>query len=209
MATKAVATRDHDEIRRWVEEHGGIPTRVKGTGGLLRIDFVKGPKSGGREPSLEEISWDDWFRIFDQQNLVFMHGTGDSKFFKLVYPDTLQEKQRRKSPERGRAGAGRRASSSRSGSTARSAGGSGRRSSSASGRRSAGASSSGRRSASGSSRRSSGASSSSRRGASGRASSGSRTCSRATTAACTTTSTRSRSSTAARATACSSAARAR
>src|SRR4051812_36814952 len=97
---RSVQTRGHEEIRRWAEEHGGIPTRVKGTGGLLRIDFVKGPKSHGREKSLEEIGWDDWFRTFDEMNLVFLHGGGDSKFFKLVYPKTLERKSRRRGASR-------------------------------------------------------------------------------------------------------------
>jgi hypothetical protein len=90
----AEATRDHEQIRRWVEERGGIPTVVDGTE-LLRIDFVKGPRSGGRDPRLREIGWDDWFRIFDQQDLVFLYDPrGESRFFKLVAPDTLQEKQK-------------------------------------------------------------------------------------------------------------------
>jgi len=142
MATKAVATRDHEEIRRWAEEHGGIPAKVKGTGGLLRIDFIMGPQSGGRESSLEEIPWNDWLRIFDEQSLVFLHGTGDSRFFKLVYPDTLEQKQRRKSAVRGRGSSraspgrgGQRSSGSRSAQasssarTARSSSGSANRSS--------------------------------------------------------------------------------
>jgi hypothetical protein len=90
----AEATRDHEQIRRWAEERGGIPTVVDGTE-LLRIDFVNGPRSGGREPRLREISWDDWFRIFDQNDLVFLYDPRDeSRFFKLVAPDTLQEKQK-------------------------------------------------------------------------------------------------------------------
>src|SRR5262245_24465258 len=40
----AVRTRDHDEIRHWVEDRGGFPATVKATSedhhpGLLRIDF--------------------------------------------------------------------------------------------------------------------------------------------------------------------------
>src|SRR5437660_1201867 len=54
----AQATLDHDEIRRWVESHGGHPAMVKrtarnGRAGILRIDF---PGYSG-ERSLEEISW--------------------------------------------------------------------------------------------------------------------------------------------------------
>jgi hypothetical protein len=84
------ATTDHDEIRRWVEARGGKPARVKGTGddddpGILRIDFP----GGTGEDQLEHISWDEWFRKFDEQGLAFLHqdekadGEG-STFFKLV-----------------------------------------------------------------------------------------------------------------------------
>jgi hypothetical protein len=90
--SSAKRTRDHDEIRRWVEERGGVPAIVKGTGGLLRIDFVEGPGSGGHEENLEETSWDEWFRIFDDRGLTFLYQPeGESRFFKLVYGDTDEE----------------------------------------------------------------------------------------------------------------------
>ena len=83
-------TTDHEEIRRWAEEHGGQPARVRGTGneddpGLLRIDFP----GGAGEDQLEHISWDEWFQKFDENNLAFLYqerkATGeDSTFFKLV-----------------------------------------------------------------------------------------------------------------------------
>jgi hypothetical protein len=73
-----------------VEAHGGRPARVKGTGdgddpGVLRIDFP----GGAGEDELEPISWDDWFRKFDEENLAFLYqeqrsGGEDSTFFKLV-----------------------------------------------------------------------------------------------------------------------------
>ena len=93
-------TNDHDEIRRWAEARGGRPSRVKGTGsgedpGMIRIDFP-GYSSAGK---LEEISWDDWFRKFDQSNLalIFEEGTarGDkSNFNKLVGRETAEARAR-------------------------------------------------------------------------------------------------------------------
>jgi hypothetical protein len=81
----AQSTQDHETIRRWADERGGVPVVVRGTEGLLRIDFVKGAKSGGREESLEEVGWDRWFDIFDQNHLKLLYSPeGDSKFFKLV-----------------------------------------------------------------------------------------------------------------------------
>ena len=57
-------TTDHDEIRRWVEEHGGRPAAVTQTGngddaGILRIDFDE--PGGDDDNRLEEISWEEWF----------------------------------------------------------------------------------------------------------------------------------------------------
>ena len=58
MASESTTTTDHDEIRRWVEEHGGKPASVKGTEGggdelgVLRIDFP----GGAGEEQLEQVS---------------------------------------------------------------------------------------------------------------------------------------------------------
>jgi hypothetical protein len=89
MASKTNTTTDHDEIRRWVEEHDGQPATVRGTGngdpGVLRIDFP----GGAGEDQLEPISWDEWFQKFDDSDLAFLYqeekASGeDSTFFKLV-----------------------------------------------------------------------------------------------------------------------------
>ncbi|MDR6759533.1 hypothetical protein J2Y48_004849 [Mycoplana sp. BE70] len=75
--SEAKMTSNHAEIRKWVEERKGSPSRVKGAkeGGVLRIDF------GEPEDALEEISWDDFFRIFDERKLAFLHQdkTADGK----------------------------------------------------------------------------------------------------------------------------------
>jgi hypothetical protein len=69
------ATIDHEEIRRWVEERGGHPARVKRRtrggrdAGILRVDFPG--FSGGR--SLEPISWDEFFETFERSGLAFLH----------------------------------------------------------------------------------------------------------------------------------------
>jgi hypothetical protein len=81
---QATKTTDHEEIRRWVESRGGRPAHVKATAdgsdeGILRIDF------GEPDEGLEEISWDDWFRAFEENRLAFLYDPdGDSRFNKLV-----------------------------------------------------------------------------------------------------------------------------
>ena len=93
MASKSTTTTDHEEIRRWVAEHGGKPATVRGTGngdaGVLRVDFP----GGAGEDQLEHISWDEWFAKFDESNLAFLYqqqkASGeDSTFFKLVSRDS-------------------------------------------------------------------------------------------------------------------------
>lgn len=81
-------TTDHDEIKTWAEARGGRPATVaqthsEGEGGILRIDF------GEKEPGLEEISWEEFFRTFDQRNLAFLcqdktKEGKESRFFKFV-----------------------------------------------------------------------------------------------------------------------------
>jgi hypothetical protein len=90
MASESHTTTDHDEIRSWVEKHDGKPASVSGTeggdsAGVLRIDFP----GGAGDDQLEQISWDDWFAKFDENNLAFLYqeqkASGeDSTFFKLV-----------------------------------------------------------------------------------------------------------------------------
>jgi hypothetical protein len=90
MASKSTTTTDHDEIRRWVEEHDGKPASVRGTEkgddtGILRIDFP----GGAGEDALEHVSRDEWFQKFEESNLAFLYqeekASGeDSTFFKLV-----------------------------------------------------------------------------------------------------------------------------
>lgn len=84
-------TTDHDEIRSWVEERGGKPVSIEGTGrgnkkaGVLRIDFP----GGASNPPLKPISWKAFFEKFDEAGLamVYQDETADgstSYFSKFV-----------------------------------------------------------------------------------------------------------------------------
>lgn len=108
-------TTDHGFIRGWVEERGGWPARVAGTGagddaGLIRIDF---PGYSG-EGTLERIEWEEWFQKFDDSDLAFLHrdmshgGDDLDRFNKLV---------RRGTGDEGEGASGSRGRSSRSASS--------------------------------------------------------------------------------------------
>jgi hypothetical protein len=91
--SSAETTTDHDTIKKWIEDRDGRPAIVKSTGdngregGLLRVDF--------REPEaeFEEIGWDEFFKIFDDNKLAFLHqdetdSGGKSRFNKFVERET-------------------------------------------------------------------------------------------------------------------------
>lgn len=67
--SSASQTTNHDEIRRWIEDRQGTPSRVKdsGEGGILRVDF------GEPEEALVPIEWGEFFRIFEKSDLAFLH----------------------------------------------------------------------------------------------------------------------------------------
>lgn len=90
--SSAQTTTDHDQIRKWIEARKGRPSVVGATadngraGALLRIDF------GDRDEALDEIEWEEFFRIFEDSNLAFLHQdkTADgqqSRFSKFVSRD--------------------------------------------------------------------------------------------------------------------------
>jgi hypothetical protein len=82
--SEATTTTNHDEIRKWIEQRGGRPARVKdsGPGGILRVDFQE------PDESLEAISWEEFFKIFEDRKLAFLHqdemGSATSRFNKFV-----------------------------------------------------------------------------------------------------------------------------
>ena len=71
-AGESLATRRHSVIRRWAEDRGAQPATVPGTEhgirpGVLRFNF---PGYGGQ--AVENLTWDDWFKSFDERRLVFV-----------------------------------------------------------------------------------------------------------------------------------------
>jgi hypothetical protein len=89
----ATTTTDHDEIRKWVEERNGKPSIVKDTadngrkGAMIRIDFDD--PDGNQDEGLEHVSWDRFFKIFDDNDLAFLRvDNDDSRFNKFVQRET-------------------------------------------------------------------------------------------------------------------------
>ncbi|HEX8924235.1 MAG TPA: hypothetical protein VF786_00510 [Terriglobales bacterium] len=93
--TLSKTTRDHDEIRKWAEKRGAVPAEVASThrdgeSGILRFEFPDAPNRN--DSKLREISWEDFFEKFDENNLemVFQEKTADgaeSNFNKLICPE--------------------------------------------------------------------------------------------------------------------------
>jgi hypothetical protein len=90
---QAHRTRDHDTIRRWAEARRGHPAVVEGTS-ILRIDFDE--PGGNDDERLQRLSWDDFFRVFDERNVEFLyqdrtHDGHLSRFNKFVKAGTDEE----------------------------------------------------------------------------------------------------------------------
>lgn len=93
MRHAANTTTDHNKIQRWVEERKGVPSVVRAThqaegSGLLRIDFPELEPDEG----LEEIDWQEFFKIFDTRNLAFLYQESttagrENRFCKFVNRD--------------------------------------------------------------------------------------------------------------------------
>jgi hypothetical protein len=89
---ETLMTRDHDVVRRWAEQRSAQPATVPGTEhddhlGVLRFDF---PGYGG--DNLEHVSWNEWFKTFDDRNLEFVYQEhksdgSESNFFRLRSSD--------------------------------------------------------------------------------------------------------------------------
>ena len=87
--SSATATTSHDQIRRWAEQRGGHPAVVEATedngreGAILRIDFDD--PGGDDDEGLRRIGWDEFFGIFDENELAFLRqDEDDSRFNKFV-----------------------------------------------------------------------------------------------------------------------------
>lgn len=91
MSKKTQRTTDHETIRKWAEARDGKPaviSRDEEKTEMLRLNFP-----GYAEENLEEIDWDEWFDIFEENNLalIYQEETKEgesSNFNKLVNRDS-------------------------------------------------------------------------------------------------------------------------
>ncbi len=90
---QTLVTRSHEVIQQWAQERSAVPATVESTRhgdrpGVLRFDFPG--FSGGK--SLQQISWEEWFKIFDERELLFLFqehlkNGNQSNFFRLDNPN--------------------------------------------------------------------------------------------------------------------------
>lgn len=86
----ASQTKDHDKIKEWVEARQGEPAVIRvgthtdkpNSGGLLRIRFDDDAED------LQQISWDEFFKIFAENGLTFLYDPDrKSRFNKFIYDE--------------------------------------------------------------------------------------------------------------------------
>lgn len=67
-------TTDHDTIRNWVEERGSTAAQMTGSSSDGPESLAITPRDAEKN-SVEEISWDEFFEIFEEGNLAFVYQT--------------------------------------------------------------------------------------------------------------------------------------
>jgi len=92
----AEVTTDHHTIRKWAEARGGKPAAVDrthqgGNVGIIRIMFPDAQDS--EHESLAEISWDEFFRAFEDRRLALLYDK-NRMFNKIVGRDTVERRGR-------------------------------------------------------------------------------------------------------------------
>ena len=92
----AEVTTDHDTIRKWAEARGGKPAAVDrthqgGNVGIMRIMFPDAQDS--EHESLVEISWDEFFRAFEDSQLALLYDK-NGLFNKIAGRDTAERRGR-------------------------------------------------------------------------------------------------------------------
>ncbi len=86
--SQSLTTSDHEKIKKWAEDRGGKPAKVKGTGGGGSVGMIRF-MFGSNGAALEPISWTDFFKEFDGKKLALLYQEktregAQSRFFKFI-----------------------------------------------------------------------------------------------------------------------------
>jgi hypothetical protein len=103
-------TTDHDTIRKWAEDRGGKPAVAHLTfhndpgpdHAPIRILFPDTPGSD----QLDEVSWPQLFRVFEEKNLAFAYQDQTSDGKTSHYFDFVQRPGSKRSPGEARGSSG-------------------------------------------------------------------------------------------------------
>jgi hypothetical protein len=90
-----ITLKDHDEIRAWIEEHGGKPVMKDRRGdsrGVIDIAF------SNPEDLYEIISWEEFFDTFDALNMEFCYEYIDELKKEFTYSFVNQDQTMRDVP---------------------------------------------------------------------------------------------------------------
>ncbi len=90
--SEEIVTIDPEIIRAWVQERGGEPMKMRGTGssGMDPTVLVVVFPGTAENPSLEPLGWDEWLAEVDEQQLAaVMRGDGADSTFKVVRKDRV------------------------------------------------------------------------------------------------------------------------
>lgn len=66
-------TTNHETIRKWAELRGGHPARILRTPTQLRRENELHIDFGSAKETLEPLSWEDFFRTFEERRLAFLY----------------------------------------------------------------------------------------------------------------------------------------
>jgi hypothetical protein len=95
MTTKFIV--QHDKIRKIIQEHGGIPARIRTIPEEERTDTVNGMLSVSFDqinPEFEPISWEEFFDRFEHERLALVYTLptppGEAFEFRFVDRDLEQ-----------------------------------------------------------------------------------------------------------------------
>jgi len=92
---RMLATRNHEIIRNWASTRHSKPALLKAADRSNPAEALRFQISERRESEYEVISWDEWLRLFEGGNLVFVYlernANGEaSDLFRLVPAESVQ-----------------------------------------------------------------------------------------------------------------------